>query len=119
MPGCLFWRKVLRRPPYDITAHRVNGRQGAGNAEIGYFQAAVWGDQHIVRFDIAVNQPGAVRVADAFARLRQQVNASSSGNFPRCLIIVFRSVPGHKFHHDKQPPGIEAKIMHRDDIGVR
>ncbi len=60
--------------------HRVL-RNGASDPEVGEFHDVVFGDENVRRFDVAVQQAGAVRVRKTAANLRCVVDRDRLGKF--------------------------------------
>ncbi len=50
----------------------MNGGKGPGDPKIGDFEAHIRCDQHVLRFHIAVDQPGPVGVANSSTGLDEQ-----------------------------------------------
>ncbi len=85
----LFRGKILRRAPHLIILDLLAGfAHGASDAKIGHLDPVITRDQDILRFDITVNEVGAVGVADAVTYLDGQVEEAAGGHELPVVVIL-------------------------------
>ncbi len=98
------------------------GADGLGQPEVGDLDPAVVGDQHVLRLDVAVDQPRPVGRAEGREhRLHQRQRPLRRH---RALLDdgVPQGVAGDQLHHDEQGAVdglVLALVVDRHDVGVR
>ena len=93
--------------------------QGARNAEVGDFEAVIRRDQHVVRFDVAVHQAGAMSVSDARAGLYDQRDALLHREAAALAQQGLQVRARHQLHDDEGLAVVDAVVVYGDDIGMR
>ncbi len=88
--------------PDDLAVFfRVNGGQRSGNSKIGDLQPVVFGDQHVVGFDIAMDQSRPVGIANSGASLSHQANRVFNAEMTSLSDQGFEVGAVNVFHHDE------------------
>lgn len=102
------------------------GVQDAGDAEVGDDRAAV-GEQDVVRFEVAVDDAGGVRVGQCGGDLGAEGGDLGPGQAPRRFAYgTGQRLAGHVLHHDprlgrrvgRAVGCLAHHVVHGDDAGV-
>src|SRR5687768_11790528 len=72
-----------------------------------------------MRLDIAVDEPGAVSIADSRACLHHQRDCFLHRISPALAKKGFQILAGDVLHYKEEQTLIESKVMDRDDVGMR
>ena len=116
----LLGREVGRRAEHrpDLRDARLVG--GAGDAEIGELDHLGVGDEQIPGLDVAVDDPVAVGVVEAAARLGDDLHRLVHLEPTPVPQQLRARVPGHMLHHDEVLVLglVEAEVEDLDDVGM-
>ena len=118
-PGDLLGSQV-RHGADDHAGPRLGvHRQRTGQAEVDHLEVTVRGDQHVLRLDVPVHDPGRVRGRQA----GQQRHHDGQRLTRRETAPLGEQVPqrpaGHVLHGQVRVRAITALIEHGDHVGVR
>ncbi len=120
-PLRLLGRKIIDASHDETgTSHRHRLlRHRARDTEIGKFDDVVLGDENVCRFDVAVQQPLAVRVREAVADLSGVVDGDRLRQFSVGGDHLAERWAVDEFHHDVVRVAFTSDVVGVDDVGMR
>ena len=92
--------------------------EGPREAEVADPRAPVGPDEDIVRLEVAVHEPGGVRGGEASTGLRQHLQHLGKLAGPRGEPISERAAVD-ELHRNEDLIVVRARVVRRDDVGVR
>lgn len=121
MPRGLLWRQIGRRP-HDL-ARRGQSAGGAlqplGDAEVAELDPAVGRQEHVGRFDVAVNQAPTVGGGQRVEQPRAHHGGVSRCQRPEAREPVGEGLTLDGLHHDERTTlRVLAHVEHGDGVGV-
>src|SRR5690606_18879503 len=97
----LFGREVMRAAPYHLLAFTgLRVAERLRDTEVRHFDDIFAGNKDILRLDVSVNQPGAVRKADTAADLHGEIERSVDTERAIRLDDFFEVLPFDELHDD-------------------
>ena len=100
--------------------HRVALGGDPGDAEVGQRGLPVGGDEHVLRLDVAVQDPGAVRGLQRARQLAAGVEHLGDGHRAVALDPVGERAAGAELHRQPRPVARgRAGVVDGDDVRVR
>ncbi len=116
----LLRREILWRAPDHVGAFVGHDRgKRARDAEVSHFESAIRRDDHVVRFYVAVDEPGAMGVTNAGAGLHDERNRFFNSESSALAEDGFEVFAGQILHDNEQLPRVVAKVVNGDDVRVR
>ena len=111
-------RRVLHVGPRLRGIHPGHAAAQLGQTEVQDLHEPVGRDHHILRLEIAMHDPGGVRLAHAVSELRG--NLQNLSHRQRCLLQKrAQGVPLDVLHHDvRRSARHGADLVDRDDVGM-
>src|SRR5690606_6353454 len=89
------------------------------DTEVGDFHRVGAGDQNVLWLYVGVNQPGAVREANAGANLNRHTERPLDAERALGADDALQVLPVDKLHDDVVGRAIVADVVHRHNAGVR
>ena len=91
---------------------------GAHQPEIGHFHVAGVGDQDVLGFDVAVDEPCAVRGAEAAEGGDADRGDGVRGHGAAFAQQLAEAAAANQFHHQESDVVVDALVVHRDQSGM-
>jgi hypothetical protein len=113
----LLGRHVVQRPDQQSLLRRA-GVCDACNAEVEDLDGTFAVEHHVGGLHIAVDDPGAMRVAQAIGDVGDPLENAQQGDTVRPAHVLGERVPLDVFHRDEGLPLVLADIEHRNDVAV-
>ena len=122
-PQHLLRRHVLRRADHrpGLRQRRIGEIVGEPReSEVENLQHAGRRDHQVRRLDVPVHHAVVVCVGQSLAQVGHQADALRDIERPRRLDHLGQRLAVHQLHHEVRPAArIAAKVVNRDDVGVR
>ncbi|MGD2155834.1 MAG: hypothetical protein PVG32_03110 [Anaerolineales bacterium] len=113
MPHCLFGRHVEDRA-HDLALAGHARRHRERQSEVHQLGHPVFGQCHVLRFQVTVDDPVPMGVLQAFANLTGDVQYL----FQAFGFLLSQRTPFHQLHDDVWATLILSSIVHADDVGM-
>ena len=120
-PVGLLRREVVRAPHEHVRAREARlpvGLHQAGDAEVGELDAAVSGQQHVLRLDVAVDHPLGVRVGERPAHLHADAHRLLGGQRALAAHEALQVLAVHQLHHEVGAVGVLAAVEQAHQVRV-
>ena len=115
----LFRRDIVDRTQRLLGQGTVTAGGYPGDAEVGYLHTAVPQNHNVVGFDVPMDNPPAVGVAQRLCNLRDKVEGFPPIEFiPLFLHVLLQGNAINQLHYNIFQLRGPAYIVHRHDIGV-
>ncbi len=96
----------------------VGGAEHPDQAEVGDLDQAALGDQHVLRLDVAVDQPGPVGGAEGGEHRLQDVQRGPDGERAAVAQQVAQGAAGHVLHGEENVSAVRALVEDVHHVGV-
>jgi hypothetical protein len=97
----------------------VRARHAPGQAEVGDLDPAVLGQQHVLRLDVPVHDPGLVRRGQAGQHALDDVERLPGGEPPSLVQELAERTAGHVLHREIQVAAVGPLVVDGHDVRVR
>ena len=116
--------RLLRRDVVARAHDRPGQRHALGaarvrDAEVGHLGAALVGEQHVLRLDVAVDDAAAVRRLERPRDLQPELDHRRDGQRALTRDELLEVLAADVLEDDVRPPTVLAAVDDRDDVRVR
>ena len=114
----LFGAEVRGRAEDHVAGSDVRCGHRAHQPEVGDLDGTVVGDEHVLRLDVAVHQPGPVRGGQRGEHRLQHGQRDRHVHGTALPQEFAQGAALYEFHDEERVPAVAALVVHRDQRGV-
>ena len=118
-PPRLLGRDVARRPEDGSGLRHALDLERAGDPEVGHLGLPVPVQDHVLRLDVAVDEPVVVREREAAGDLDRELERAANRHRPALVETLLQRLAVDELEDDELPPVLLAAVDDRDDVRVR